>query len=323
MRIFSIGYSCFSKLSIKDLTLDHRSFPFDYLITTKPFIIEFFKSIYYSKPISNYFNILSDNTSWSKYTMPAEKTSGILLGSKSEGLYIWHSLSQEQINDLKTPWENKIPELREKYSFLFDRFTQTIIDSSCSDKSYFIISNCQFNLVDFGNPGEWDFSFGFDTEFVCLIREEIKRIINGPFQIIIITHSLEEFINISNSCPDYILEDIFLICAGKTDIKACNSIKSLIIDSLQDISYHEGSNDISGLYENNIRIESLTSNLNSKNNLHYLIFDRDEKLRGLITKSISGYYVIIDNKHRYSAIYTNNTLYLSDKQTKWRKITLR
>ena len=110
---------------------DFRSFPFDYLISTKPFILESFRS-----DGRNFQHSVDDSQI---FEIPNDRQQGV----HSKGAYYWHDYKRDGLA-VASGWEDHIETVNQKYAALWRRFSDVVRDESIHKK--FVITNSQTNL---------------------------------------------------------------------------------------------------------------------------------------------------------------------------------
>ncbi len=149
----SLGFSCQSRLTIDCCTASFGRMPFDWNITTKPFLLNALRR----GPEA--FDQIIERAE--VYRMPNEGVEGVLI----DGCYFWHDYHR---NGLAVPndWRGQCENITAKYRTLYSKFQA--VAGNHRVKKIFVISNTQDNLSEFSFDDE-DFArkFGIDPDFIC------------------------------------------------------------------------------------------------------------------------------------------------------------
>jgi hypothetical protein len=318
--IYSLGFSCFSKHSIQQFSLDHRSNPFDYLITTKAFLLSWLCSVANDDDLGGFLEKHLDFSESKLFMMSREGTDGILLGEESDGIYLWHAFPRDGNKTLKG-WENSVIEVRSKYEFMLKRLAGSISSLGQGNPKNFIISNTQFNLDQFGEEGKWGESFSFDPPFLRSLLSELRRITRGSFKLVLVVRNLHNFLEIcSQFSSDSSAPEMILVFGGITQISPCLHIQQLLREVLFTSQFPApNAPDIAGVYDNGYHILRVCSAYGDSRYAHYLVHDTNDDILAVITCTPHGCYSVFNEIRRFSMVVVGETLYFSNK-TRWRRI---
>lgn len=314
--IYSLGFSCFTRLSLNEFLLDHTSNPFDFVVSTKHFILSFLRSIQLDSNHNSFFEEYSNSFEWILYKMPREGTDGVLVGTKREGIYLWHAFPR--IGNLTVgEWVSMAGVARDKYNFLFNRFTRRLIADQHVEKT-FVISNSQYSLQDFGEFENWQLSFGIDRDFLDSINLELHRITRGNYRVIFMVRNFEEFLELSSLSDCHYAAKNHVLFAGLTPVGFSDYAQQLLREMIFPHIASVEIVDITGTYENGSRIVRIPSSLH--NYCHNVVYKNNGDPWAVITCTNTGCYAIFDGKNRFSMVTEGDDLYFSNK-TRWRRIS--
>jgi hypothetical protein len=319
--IYSLGFSCFSKLSIKEFLLDHRGNPFDYAITTKQLTLSFLQSIGKTGKLDGFLEDSLDRSDWQLFTMPREGTDGVLAGELNSGIYFWHSFARDGQKTLKG-WENSIDTVKSKYKYMFRRLADNLASPEHHQPTTFVISNTQSNIRDFGEAGHWNEAFSLDPSFVRAVQSELQRITKGSFRLVLLVRSLSNFLELCTVHPQISNQPtVDIIFGGRTSIGPCQHLQQLLREVL--FPYHSSSPsapNITGTYDNGCQIARVGPTLTRKQYSHYAVLNSNGDFWAIITCTPHGGYSVFNKNLHFSMVVEGESLYFSNK-TRWRRVS--
>lgn len=182
----SLGFSCQSRFAIDSLSADHRAMPYDWLISTKAFILETLTSL--------------DGREFTPSTGALQiheaKSEG-MQGAYGNGAWFWHDFPRNG-NRLAENWRAETNHLA-KYPKLWKRFLDLIRDGS--RRKVFVLSNSQFNLPEFLRPpGDFSAHYGINAAYLELLNQKLEAAGAVNFEFLVLLRSLGEFIDIGQNC---------------------------------------------------------------------------------------------------------------------------
>ena len=196
----SLGFSCQSRFAIDSFTADHRGMPYDWLVTTKEFILETLTNLDGREftPPTEELQI---------YEMVTEKTEGL----RRNGIWFWHDFPRDGTR-LAGNWRSETKVL-EKYPKLWKRFLETIRDGS--KRKVFVISNSQFNLNEFLMPGgNFADHYRIDTAYLELLNRKLEAAGAVNFELLVLTRTIGEFVDIAMNSSLHNLDARFVGLLG-------------------------------------------------------------------------------------------------------------
>lgn len=302
---------------VRHINLNHTANPFDYIITTKSFLLNYLENIQLKGVDQDFFKNYQAESEWSLYQMPLEQTDGVLVGTVDNGVYLWHAFTRNE-KATSSHWTSAIDNVIDKYSFLFTRFAERMLTVDSIEKT-FIISNTQINLKDFGIPERWRESFGFDADFLDSINSALNQITSGCYKILCIVRSLEEFTLLTSLSSSRYEGKCHILYGGVTGVSSAEFVPQVLREIICPYMNSFDLPDISGFYDNGTRIVKIQSN-SFFSYSHYLVYKSNNKVWAAITSTISGSYAIFEGGGRYSMVAERETLYFSNK-TRWTKVS--
>jgi len=178
-HLVSLGFSCLTRFSIELCSADFLRLPFDFLISSKAFILDAFAS--------DGANFLISPEQATLY----EQTVQRLCGVSANGAVFWHDFPRQDATRLLLPgWEEHVERVNQKYAALWRRFAAFLRDAQIEKR--IVISNAQKNLVEFASsPGEFESKFGLDENFFKQLYSALRAFGARSFRISFLDRTIE------------------------------------------------------------------------------------------------------------------------------------
>jgi len=225
-KLISLGFSCQSRFLLNCISDDSPSMPFDWIITTKKFIL----SELLAKDGSGFCKDVSE---LEMHVMPGEKIEGL----GKDGIWFWHDFPRTADEKYLRADYRDHNDLSGKYRYLWARFIAAITDNS--ERKQFIVSNSQANLVEYASSDE-DFQekFRIDSEYVRALRAGLDSLGVQNYEVTYLVRSMEEYIELTSDQANFELDIRFVgplslplkpiaaaaMVAGKTNDKSIASL---------------------------------------------------------------------------------------------------
>lgn len=175
MHTISLGFSCQTRFSLDEFDCNMLRLPFDFNITSRDFLIETL--------LRDGQNLLDGDLKI--FQMPKEKWQGV----QRDGILFWHDFPLAGF-EVAAGWQEKIPALREKYRYLWDRFRQVLRGDGYKK---FYLSNTQANLTDYtASDDEFHNKFALDSDFYLRLREALLHYGVRHFDITFINRNIND-----------------------------------------------------------------------------------------------------------------------------------
>jgi hypothetical protein len=275
------------------LSADHRSFPFDWCITTRDFVLQTLGTLDasgFTPPLEQL----------EQYEMPLEKTQGV----GKDGVWLWHDFPRNG-HELHPDWRQKTNYLT-KYPFLWERFLSTIRDPS--RRKTFIISNSQDNLEEFAGS-EHDFAgkFGLSANYLHTVHDLLENAGAENYEFVVLSRKMGDYLDIINKCE---LENLDPRFVGPLSLPFHSVVANSI---LQTGDQNSDFRNILGEYENGNHIVEAPFN-------SVLVTDKDGRTIGAAKHFHEGFIFSFDGgkDHVARAVEDEGTIHFSNKW-KWKK----
>ncbi len=176
MLTVSLGFSCLTRFSIEQVSADHRRFPFDYAICTRKGVVQALDS--------HGASLQAEPDALSVFTTATEGREGPTKGE----FYYWHDYPMGGVQTLADDWRRAVPEVNDRYRYLWDRFDRLIMDAETPKR--FVLSNAQHNLPDFATAGDFDARFALDTAYYVSLTDSLERYGVSDYRIVFLNRNI-------------------------------------------------------------------------------------------------------------------------------------
>jgi hypothetical protein len=183
MALVSLGLACQTRLSIDEVSADHRSLPFDFVIATREGVLEALRSGGASFQVG-----------------PAElEAFAAARQPTARGISYWHDYRIEGAV-LADGWRDAVQTANDKYRFLWGRLTRLLADPAAPKR--FVLSNTQNNLSEVA-PGEaFDASFGLTAAFHAELVAALEALGARDFEVLFLHRTLAEAVAARRAIAD-------------------------------------------------------------------------------------------------------------------------
>lgn len=290
----SLGFSCLTRFTIDTFSADHRAMPYDWLVSTKSFLLETLTHL-------DGREFIPSTEEMQVYTTETEK----IEGPYKDGAWFWHDFPRSN-SRLAENWRSE-NNFSEKYPVLWERFLNLVRDDS--RKKVFVLTNAQSNLHEFLMPPS-DFAdhYGIDTAYLEQLHQKLEMAGAKNFEILVLLRNIWEFVNIALNCK---LPNLDARFAGPLNLPFNLPIaRSLIQPAEPEADLQK----LVGFYDNGVRFVPTAFNS--------LLILADGKMPWGVARSYADGYIISSvgpANNIYRAIEQDGGLYLSNKE-RWQKI---
>ncbi|MEI8395494.1 MAG: hypothetical protein WCF85_12205 [Rhodospirillaceae bacterium] len=196
--MISLGFSCQSRYTINRCVASPATYPFDWLITTKKFLLNCF--------LHNGSNFCESIMQLDVYEMPVQKVQGVA----GKGIYYWHDFRRNGLT-LAENWRENVDKLVYKYTHLWEKLTIILRDKFI--EKILIISNSQHNLNQFAQSREeFNEKFGIDEKFIADIVISLLQYGAVNFKVIVLSRNMFPYDkNIDAISGHYDLADVHFV----------------------------------------------------------------------------------------------------------------
>ena len=176
-EILSLGFSCQSRFSINRCIANPTTYPFDWLIITKQFLL--------NALLHDGANLWTALDQPDMHQMPVEKTQGIA----GDGVYYWHDFPRDGEVLLSANWRDNIKKVKRKYRHLWKKFSIALRNPHIEKN--LLIANTQHNLEQFAqSPEEFDIKFGIDEKFIKSLVAGLLQFNAVHFKVIVLARDI-------------------------------------------------------------------------------------------------------------------------------------
>jgi len=190
-RLVSLGLSCLTKLSIELCSADFLRLPFDFIYSTKAFIL--------GALASDGANFLISPDQATLYENSLQRARGVC----ANGAIFWHDYPRESDERLISPeWTSHVERVNQKYAALWRRFAELLRDAQTEKRV--VISNAQKNLIEFAaSPADFQEKFGLDEQFFRDLYGALKAFGARNFRISFLERNIESALRLHRLQREY------------------------------------------------------------------------------------------------------------------------